>query len=124
VENGHSGGALIDQQARIIGIVNQTGGSTPQALRIDRALDVLRLDLKLPVQLAAGTPPPSTRTPPNALTDLMQSIDVLRTAIDEQVIQPMLHEFTRDQLVAKGGNPAKGMTDEQAAIKLAWKKYR
>jgi formylglycine-generating enzyme required for sulfatase activity len=54
VENGHSGGALIDQQGRIIGMVKQTGGSTPQALRIDRALDVLRLDLKLPVQLAAA----------------------------------------------------------------------
>jgi formylglycine-generating enzyme required for sulfatase activity len=63
VENGHSGGALIDQQGRIIGIVKQTGGSTPQALRIDHALDVLRLDLKLPVQLAAaGTP--SLRTSP------------------------------------------------------------
>ena len=57
VENGHSGGALIDQQGRIIGMVKQTGGSTPQALRIDRALDVLRLDLKLPVQLAAAGPP-------------------------------------------------------------------
>jgi formylglycine-generating enzyme required for sulfatase activity len=58
VENGHSGGALIDQKGRIIGIVKQTGGSTPQALRIDRALDVLRLDLKLPVQLAeAGALP-------------------------------------------------------------------
>jgi S1-C subfamily serine protease len=54
VENGHSGGALIDQHGRIIGMVKQTGGSTPQALRIDRSLDVLRLDLKLPVQLAAA----------------------------------------------------------------------
>jgi formylglycine-generating enzyme required for sulfatase activity len=51
VENGHSGGALIDQHGRIVGMVKQTGGSTPQALRIDRSLDILRLDLKLPVQL-------------------------------------------------------------------------
>ncbi len=54
VENGHSGGPLIDQQGRILGLIKQTGGSTPQALRIDRALDVLRLDLKLPVQLEIG----------------------------------------------------------------------
>jgi formylglycine-generating enzyme required for sulfatase activity len=69
VENGHSGGALIDQLGRIIGMVKQTGGSTPQALRIDRALDVLRLDLKLPVQLAAaGALPPRTSLAPVAST--------------------------------------------------------
>ena len=56
VERGHSGGALIDQRGHIIGMVKQTGGTTPEALRIDHALNVLRLDLKLPVQLDLAGP--------------------------------------------------------------------
>ena len=66
VENGHSGGPLIDQQGRILGLIKQTGGSTPQALRIDRALDVLRLDLKLPVQLEIGDAPTVSPKPGEA----------------------------------------------------------
>ncbi len=54
IQNGHSGGALIDQEGRIIGLVKQTGGATAQALRIDHALAVLRQDLNVPVQLAAA----------------------------------------------------------------------
>jgi formylglycine-generating enzyme required for sulfatase activity len=54
IQHGHSGGALIDQQGRIIGIVNDTDGSTAGALRIDHVIGVLRLDLKLPVQLEAA----------------------------------------------------------------------
>jgi len=54
IQHGHSGGALIDQQGGIIGLVNQTDGSTADVLRIDHALDVVRLDLKLPVQLTAA----------------------------------------------------------------------
>ena len=54
IQHGHSGGALIDQQGGIIGLVNETDGSTAQVLRIDHALRVLRLDLRLPVQLTAA----------------------------------------------------------------------
>ena len=64
IQQGHSGGALIDQQGGIIGLVNDTDGFTARALRIDHALDVLRLDLKLPVQLtAAGAPVELSRQP-------------------------------------------------------------
>ena len=61
IQHGHSGGALIDQQGRIMGLINDTDGSTAGALRIDHVLDVLRLDLKLPVQLTAAGSPPSRR---------------------------------------------------------------
>ena len=64
VEPGHSGGALMDQEGRIIGLVKQTGGSTPQALRIDIAVDVLTRDLRLPVQLTAAGSTPILRTVP------------------------------------------------------------
>jgi formylglycine-generating enzyme required for sulfatase activity len=61
IQHGHSGGALIDQQGRIIGLVNETDTLTARVLRIDHVLDVLRLDLKLPVQLvASGASSPRT----------------------------------------------------------------
>ena len=67
VEPGHSGGALMDQEGRIIGLVKQTGGSTPQALRIDIAVDVLTRDLRLPVQLTAAGSTPILRTVPQVV---------------------------------------------------------
>ncbi len=55
IQHGHSGGALIDQQGGIIGLVDNTDGSTAEVLRIDHALNILRLDLRIPVQLAAAS---------------------------------------------------------------------
>lgn len=52
--HGDSGGALIDREGRILGLVEDTDGTTAKAMRIDRALDTLRLDFKLPVQLTAA----------------------------------------------------------------------
>jgi formylglycine-generating enzyme required for sulfatase activity len=51
IQPGHSGAALVDQQGRIVGIVNDTDGTTATAFRIDRALDLLKLDLEMPVDL-------------------------------------------------------------------------
>ena len=56
---GHSGGAIIDDARRIIGLANMTGGARAQALRIDHALRVLRDDLGLPVQLTLASSTPS-----------------------------------------------------------------
>jgi formylglycine-generating enzyme required for sulfatase activity len=53
IVHGHSGGALIDREGRILGLINQTDGTTAQAMRIDKVLETLSLDLGLPVQLVA-----------------------------------------------------------------------
>ena len=73
IKPGHSGGALIDQDFRLIGLVKETDGTTARALRIDRAVLVLASTFKLKVQLtssgagsepeplAAGTPRPNSK---------------------------------------------------------------
>jgi formylglycine-generating enzyme required for sulfatase activity len=53
IVHGHSGGALIDREGRILGLINQTDGTTAQAMRIDKVLETLSLDFRLPVQLVA-----------------------------------------------------------------------
>ena len=59
---GHSGGALIDQHGHIVGLAEETGGNTAKAMRIDFAVNVLREDLKLPVQLTAEALTPTEET--------------------------------------------------------------
>ena len=64
IEPGHSGGAVIDEDRRIIGLANSRGGAQAQALRIDHLVKVIQDDLKLPVQLSAArtgksSPPPA-----------------------------------------------------------------
>lgn len=123
IQHGHSGGALIDQQGRIIGLVNDTDGSTADVLRIDRALDVLRLDLKLPVQLTvAGAvvprqPEVTAQPKPRVAGDrLMNAVDGLayrwippgsfRMGCSEQPVDPQCYktnEFpTHDVAISNG----------------------
>jgi hypothetical protein len=52
IKPGYSGGALIDENKMIVGMVLNTDGTSAGALRIDQIIEILRRDLKLPVQLA------------------------------------------------------------------------
>jgi formylglycine-generating enzyme required for sulfatase activity len=52
IKKGHSGGALIDDRMRLVGMVLETDGDTAGVLRIDRLIEVLRRDIKVPVQLS------------------------------------------------------------------------
>ncbi len=71
IEEGYSGGALIDERMRLAGRVLNTGSVRAGALRIDRLVEILRLEVKVPVKLGrpsliSSSPPPKTdpvRTP-------------------------------------------------------------
>ena len=58
IKSGHSGGALIDENKMLVGMVPSTDGTTAQALRIDQVLQILRRDLKLPVELTRNNTAP------------------------------------------------------------------
>ena len=51
IKAGHSGGALVDDRMRLAGMVLDTDGVTASALRIDRLVEILRIEIKIPVQL-------------------------------------------------------------------------
>ncbi len=64
IKPGHSGGALIDPDGRILGLVKGTDGTLARALRIDRALEILSRTFKLPVQLTDDSQPTLTAGTP------------------------------------------------------------
>ncbi len=51
IKDGHSGGALIDDKKRLVGMVLGTDSVTAQALRVDKLVEILRQNIKVPVQL-------------------------------------------------------------------------
>jgi formylglycine-generating enzyme len=57
ITNGYSGGPLVDAAGRVVGMVQSTGQAEAQALRIDRAVELLRRDLKLTVSLRSAPAP-------------------------------------------------------------------
>ncbi len=56
ITEGYSGGALIDQRSFLAGMVLNTDSVMANALRLDRALDLIRQEVELPVQLSLRTP--------------------------------------------------------------------
>jgi Protein of unknown function (DUF1566)/Trypsin-like peptidase domain len=69
IKDGHSGGALIDARKMITGIVLRTDGTTADILRIDRAVEILRREFRLPVQLSLPIAPPPVEPSPSTYTD-------------------------------------------------------
>ncbi len=61
---GHSGGALFDQRSLLVGMVKNTDGVVATVLRMDKALETIRRELELPVQLSLAPKAGSSR--PNA----------------------------------------------------------
>ena len=57
IRRGHSGGALVEGQHLVAGMVLNTDGVTAEALRIDQMIELLRRDLKLPVTLGSAAAP-------------------------------------------------------------------
>jgi hypothetical protein len=55
IQQGYSGGALIDEHKMLVGMVLNTDGTTARALRIDAVAEILRRDLGLQVELSTGT---------------------------------------------------------------------
>ncbi len=64
---GYSGGALIDQQNLLVGLVQGTDALMARALRIDTALNLIRRENKLPVQLSHHVPARSKTNPKDGL---------------------------------------------------------
>ncbi len=67
IEVGYSGGALIDQRNLLVGMVQGTDALTARALRIDQALNLIRQENKLPVQLSPHVPARSKMNPKDGL---------------------------------------------------------
>jgi hypothetical protein len=65
IKPGHSGGPLIDERRMIAGIVLDTDGTTADALRIDRAIEILRREFGLSVELSLGEISHQPPQPPN-----------------------------------------------------------
>ncbi len=64
---GYSGGALIDQRSMLAGMLQTTDGVMAMALRMDRALEVIRTEMTLPVQLSSRVAGASTKNPIDGL---------------------------------------------------------
>ncbi len=64
---GYSGGALIDQRSMLAGMLQTTDGVMAMALRMDRALEVIRTEMALPVQLSSRVAGASTKNPIDGL---------------------------------------------------------
>jgi hypothetical protein len=75
IKPGHSGGPLIDERRMIAGIVLDTDGTTADALRIDRAVEILRRDFGLSVELALGAISNQPPKPPNPTAATLETPD-------------------------------------------------
>jgi formylglycine-generating enzyme len=140
IQHGHSGGALIDRQGSIIGLVNDTDGFTAGALRIDHALDVLRLDLKLPVQLTARGAvlprqpevgaQPKPRAPGESKKNTVDSLNyrwippgAFRMGCSEQPVDPQCDKT--DEFPTHGVSISEGFWMGETEVTVAaYEKYR
>ncbi len=64
---GYSGGALINQRNLLVGIVQGTDALMANALRLDEALNLIRQEVELPIQLSLRTPGASRTNPKDGL---------------------------------------------------------
>jgi formylglycine-generating enzyme required for sulfatase activity len=92
IKRGHSGGALIDANKLLVGMVLDTDGTTADVLRIDKITEILHTELGLPVALVRGPAAPaavSKSQPPAAAisTDPVTAhyIEQLKSDSDVQV---------------------------------------
>ena len=67
ITEGYSGGALVDQRTLLVGLVQGTDALMAKALRIDQALNLIRRENKLPVQLSPHVPAKSKTNPKDGL---------------------------------------------------------